>query len=212
MKRETIRFCPPSSDPIWLHIARHESAHAVAYVLAAMDIFGNPRGLHGVQIRPGKTNIVPGRTRPIFCFGVCESTGLYNGVGTGIAEAYVRTKSPLILDQIKAAEWEIVACVAGPFADVFSQGCKSLHSMRWHSRLARVGTSDFEAAEAVFEDLRILAGRRAGWVKLLERSRRLVLDNWTAIDALATALLQKNRLEQNDVVAIVTDHIPSLAA
>lgn len=212
MSRGTIRFCPPASDPVWIHVARHEAAHAVAYILASLDIFGNARGLHSVQIRPGKTNIVQGRRRPIYCWGVCESSGLYNGTGTGIAEAYVKCKSEFIPQRIQAAEWEIVSCVAGPFADVFSQGCKSLHSMHWHSRLNRIGTSDFETAEAVFEDLRILAGRRAGWVKLLNRSRRLVLDNWAAIDTLASALLDRHRLEQDEVIAIVTNHLPALAA
>ncbi|WP_275783082.1 hypothetical protein [Pararhizobium gei] len=76
----------------------------------------------------------------------------------------------------------------------------------------RVGVSDFEAAEAIFEDLRILAGRRAGWVKLLERTRRLVLDNWTAIDILALALLERNYLEQDEVIDCISPYLPAVAA
>lgn len=208
MSRETIRMCPPHDDAIWEHVARHEAGHAVASTLASLDVFGNHFGVQRVHIRPGKTNVASGRNgKSTYCWGLCESVPVYGGVGADIAKAYVKHNLGAVPNRIRAAEWEIVACMAGPFADMLSQGFKSLDAMRWNAIYMRVGVSDFEQAEALFEDVRILAGRRAGMVKLMRRTRELVIDNWPAITSLADELMRVRYLEGEDVRKIIVPHL-----
>lgn len=209
MKRETIRMLSAHvDDDEWINIARHEAGHAVAAILGTIDVYGNTLGIHKVHIRPRGTNFFLSRKGlPIYAYGLCEMTGLYTA-SVGTAE-FVKSTQPKMADHyIKCAEWEIIGCLAGPYADMVSRGHKSLKSIHWNAICSGVGESDFESLFALFDDLKILAGRRAGLEKLKDRTRRLVLDNWLAIDRLATALMEENSMSCADVMSVIGDLLP----
>ena len=63
--------------------------------------------------------------------------------------------------------------------------------------------SDFDAAEAILLDYEKLSKRDRDIAYFENRARKLVFANWSAIDALANALLVTEALEYGDAYAIV---------
>ena len=207
----TIRMLPPASDPVWEHIARHEAGHAVAYVLASLDLFDNTLGCQYVEIRPGRTDFrIDSRGHGYHCHGVCETSKIYESwraETTRLLRDNERMRQ-FLPSRIRAAEWEIVACLAGPYAEWASRGCRGRDSLRWHTRWYGGADGDLEVVDAVFEDLCILTKRRASMTRLRARARQLVFDYAEAIDALTSVLLERQQLEHTDVISVIASYLP----
>lgn len=217
-RRETIRMCPPASDPVWEHVARHEAGHAVAYVLASLDLFGNTYGCQYVEIRPGQTDFrIGSRGHGYHCHGVCETSKIYEPWGRETA-LLLRDNERLrqfLPNRIRAAEWEIVACLAGPYAELMSRGFRGRDSLRWNARWYGGADGDFETVDAVHDELCTLSKRRVSMARLRDRARLLVVDYAAAIEALTAALLARQRMQHAEVARVLApflDHQPEALA
>ncbi|WP_206518831.1 hypothetical protein, partial [Mesorhizobium sp. M7A.F.Ca.CA.004.01.1.1] len=60
----------------------------------------------------------------------------------------------------------------------------------------------------IYGELRFLMPRRPDWGRIEDCTARLVLDHWSAIEALAAHLLVKHDLQFDEALTIVAPHLP----
>ncbi|WP_164759405.1 hypothetical protein, partial [Mesorhizobium sp. M6A.T.Ce.TU.002.03.1.1] len=107
---------------------------------------------------------------------------------------------------------EIVACLAGPFAESAFEGYLDPRDMAMNASDGNEGSSDYADAKRIYGELRFLMPRRPRWRRIEDRTARLVLDHWSAIEALAAHLLVKHDLQFDEALTIVAPHLPPMPA
>jgi hypothetical protein len=102
-----------------------------------------------------------------------------------------------------AMEWQIVIDLAGGIAEAISRGERRKKEVFWFATFKCACRDDLKNAAAVVADLRKLTGRQYGERRFAHRARDLLLANWQAVEVLADALVDTNRIEGDQVERIV---------
>ncbi|MER9965563.1 hypothetical protein [Mesorhizobium sp. M0060] len=181
----------------WSAVAYHEAGHAVAYILFNRRVFGDDpefpafESVHIDNIRG------PGFVKGNFLYSTREYTGIAGDID--MARRIERDW----------AIWEIIACLAGPFAEAAFDGYHDPFDMAMEANDMNEGSSDYVEAERVYSDLNFLMSRRPDWGNIEDRTARLVRECWPAIEALAARLLVKHDLQFDEALEIVVPHLPT---
>ena len=105
-------------------------------------------------------------------------------------------------------EWEIIQRLAGPIAEAVMFGVKK--SETYLFALAEGGGgSDVKMAEAVLNDYRAATKRKYELTRFVYRTRNILLSAWTAIEALAFALLESEVLTYEQAYPIIDRSLPA---
>ncbi|MDF3169789.1 MULTISPECIES: hypothetical protein [unclassified Mesorhizobium] len=188
-------------------VAHHEAGHAVAAIVLHRQTFDDDHELpafSSVSIYP---DVGDGE-----CGGVVEGAGFYS------AQGFTSKRKPIFEDDMDRclerddAIREIVACLAGPFAESAFEGYLDPRDMAMNASDGNEGSSDYADAKRIYGELRFLMPRRPDWGRIEDCTARLVLDHWSAIEALAAHLLVKHDLQFDEALTIVAPHLPPMPA
>jgi hypothetical protein len=169
--------------------AYHEAGHAVATLLA----FRTAR----LPMSPPKSII---KFVEIYIDGAAQWGGLCFGpniYATQWPEGRINWKYR------DAMEWQIVIDLAGGIAEAISRGERRKKEVFLFAACNCACDDDLKNAAAVLADLRKLTGRRYGGRRFADRARNLLLASWPAVDVVASALVETNRMEGAQVERIV---------
>ena len=192
--------CPPITDEMWPAVAHHEAGHVVAYILGSRAIHGND-GCFKVCIRPGATApYVHENGKKSDCVAIVDSLSFYNDNSS-------KSYGDCDLFDSSVAIQEVIVSLAGPFAEAAFHGVSDPRHMEECAIFDAQNSGDIESAIEAFEDLRHISQRPPRWGTLVRRAARLVLDNRSAIEALAERLLVKHELDFDEAMAIVAPHL-----
>ncbi|TIQ59661.1 MAG: hypothetical protein E5X61_01120 [Mesorhizobium sp.] len=184
-------------------VAHHEAGHAVAAIVLNRQMFDDDRKLpafSSVSIYPD-----PGDGDYL---GVVMSKCFYS------AQGFTSKRKPIFEDDLDryferdCAIREIVTYLAGPFAESAFEGYLDPFDMAMNASDENEGSSDYADAKRIYGELRFLMPRRPDWGRIEDRTARLVLDHWSAIEALAAHLLVKHDLQFDEALTIVAPHLP----
>ncbi|RWO46319.1 hypothetical protein [Mesorhizobium sp.] len=205
---DTKQPLPWIADDCWPAVAHHEAGHAVAYVVGSRAVYGND-GWFKVSIRPGAIGpyVMP-RGGLSDCAGIVESPGFHNVAIPPEWLVPFRDERQRLFQRSLAIQ-QVIFALAGPFAEAAYLGDRDPWEMAEAAFGANGFSSDYENAESAFEALRYFTPRRPRWDTLAYRTAQLVLDHWTAIEAMAARLLVKHELDHDEALAIVVPHLPA---
>ncbi|WP_292578144.1 hypothetical protein [Mesorhizobium sp.] len=188
-------------------VAHHEAGHAVAAIVLMRQVFDDDRefpAFSSVSIYPD-----PGDGDYL---GVVMSKCFYS------AQGFTSKRKPIFQDDLDryferdGAIRQIVAYLAGPFAESAFKGYLDPFDMAMNASDENEGSGDYANAERIYRELRFLMPRRPDWGRIEDRTARLVLDHWSAIEALAAHLLVKHDLQFDEALTIVAPHLPPMPA
>jgi hypothetical protein len=170
--------------------AYHEAGHAVATMLA----FRTAR----LPMRP------PERIIKYIEITVEGSNAQWDGLCFG-PNIYAVQWPEARIDWIyrEAMEWQIMIDLAGGIAEAISRGERRKKKVFWFAVFNCGCRDDLKTAAAVVADLRKLTGRQHGERRFGERVFALLLAYWAAVDALASALVDAERIEGDQIEKIV---------
>jgi hypothetical protein len=170
-------------------IAHHESGHAVAAVLAFTNAAWLPRPMPSVRVRSVEIREdAPGQWS-----GNCVATNVYS---TGWPKQY-RIAKPFR----DLMERQIIIHYAGGVSESIYRGESRRHAVLAFAKENCAADVDLQRAAAVIADLNKLTGRHFGEQHFAERTLATMLTHWKAVTALASALVEKRRIE--DVEKII---------
>jgi hypothetical protein len=172
--------------------AYHEAGHAVAAVIAwsqvCTPINPPPLPVKFVEI-------------PINADG--KITGLTYGPSV-YTPTYAARLGFLNKERFRdAMQWQITIDMAGGIAEAIHRGERNRRNMMWFA-LFNCGTEgDFVNAEAILAELcRLPPYRRHGLRRYAERACDLLRANWGAVETIAAALIEHDRIEGDRVSAM----------
>ncbi|MEX0407957.1 hypothetical protein ABGN05_20060 [Aquibium sp. LZ166] len=202
---------PPITDEMWPAVAHHEAGHAVAKIVGGRVLFGEGH-FTSVGIRPGAGGLHTDRGgNSLDLLGFVAGPAFFNLHGLTAPIKFPDDRFRLHLRT--CAVWEIIDSLAGPFAEAAFLGDRDPWVMSASAfDLRGWDSSDYNIAESAYASLRHLTPRRPRWGTLYYRTAGLVLNNWTAIEALAVRLLNKHELEFDEVLEIVAPHLSPTSA
>jgi len=188
------------TDPMCF-VAMHESAHALAYIRAYRALEWDFPSFRRIFIRRDSSSPYIYKGAPLSDLaGMCEGSDIY--LASTWVKPSIETKMAVNPTTIARMEWSILISLAGPLAEAAARGARSKLDLGEMAR--KCGSkSDFDAAEAILLDYEKLSKRDRDIAYFENRARKLVFANWSAIDALANALLVTEALEYGDAYAIV---------
>jgi hypothetical protein len=170
--------------------AYHEAGHAVATMLAfrtaRLPMRPPKRIIKFIEITAEGSNAQWG--------GLCFGPNIY---------AIEWPEGRIDWKYHEAMEWQIVIDLAGGIAEAISRGERRKKEIFWFAAFNCACGDDLKSAAAVLADLRKLTGHRYGERRFAERARDLLLANWSAVDALASALVDVERIDGDQVEKIV---------
>ncbi|AZO19423.1 hypothetical protein EJ070_00710 [Mesorhizobium sp. M1E.F.Ca.ET.045.02.1.1] len=193
-----------ASEPLPL-VAHHEAGHAVAAIVLQRQLFDDDREFPAFS----SVSIYPDAGDGDY-YGVVICKAFY------LAQGFTSKRKPIFEDDMDRylerddAIRQIVTCLAGPFAESAFEGYLDPRDMAMNASDANEGSSDYADAKRIYGELRFLMPRRPGWRRIEDRTARLVLDHWSAIQALAAHLLVKHDLQFDEALTIVAPHLPPM--
>jgi hypothetical protein len=110
----------------------------------------------------------------------------------------------------EAMEWHILIMQAGGIAEAIYRGERRKRDVLYFAILNCGCRSDHEQVTKTLADLRALTRRPQSEQRFAERTRALLLRNWSAVRALAEALTEAKRLEGEQVEAIIAPYLAPL--
>jgi hypothetical protein len=177
--------------------AHHEAGHAVATMLAfrtaRLPMRPPERIIKFIEITAEGSNAQRG--------GLCFGPNIY---------AIEWPEARIDRAYRDVMEWQIVIDLAGGIAEAISRGERRKKEVFWFAVFNCACGDDLKNAAAILADLRKLTGHRYGERRFAERARDLLLANWPAVDALASALVGAERIEGDQVEKIVGPHLPPI--
>lgn len=219
----TSETTPPDIDTENLRqTAYHEAGHAVVQI--ALRRYGGDE-FEAVHIfpenhRPGVplTPFIDGKDREVFALGIVEGPSIWNAkwqqgmrvkdmLAVCAPESERATSKAFWLESMRR---EIMVLMAGPYAQLGYLNLISNKSDALYNVLFNFKRGDIVQAEAVMVDYRSVTGRNP-LRKLMNASLDLVRVNWTAIDTLAQALLEKHSLTYDEAFVAITPHLADAA-
>jgi hypothetical protein len=206
----------------WYRLAAHEAGHAVVSVVStrALDECITS-AFHRVQIqRDRRKPILTERGPRKDIGGICEGPNLWNpglvqirlGLepNTLLSAALLEATPRPLAYACARIEWQIRRDLAGGMAELVSAGerrKKNLEYVWLHAHLLGM-EMDYQSAERCLEDLRQLKPGRYGLRRFEMETGNLVLRAWSAIEALARALVEAGTLEFKEAYDIIAPHLP----
>jgi hypothetical protein len=181
--------------------AHHQAGHAVATVIAFRTArLPMPPPMPVIKL----VEITAGTNPPHQWGGQCFGPNIY-------ATEWPSTTIDLIYRD--AMEWQIVIDQAGGIAEAIHRGERRIKKVMHFATVNCSCGDDLANISAVLADLRTLTGRRHRGVQgFAERTLKLLLANWRAVEALAASLVRAGRIEGGKVERIVGPLLASSAA
>jgi hypothetical protein len=142
---------------------------------------------------------------------MCEGPALYTvGVGLGIFNVDPEPRPGWKSTILANMEWSMVTSFSGPFAEAFYRNYRSRRDRRLAALFSCGGSGDYDQAEAVLADYKKASKRRYGIRHFEDRAWELVVGNQSAIDALASQLVQHESLDYEDAHKIAAPLLGTL--